>query len=477
VRALLPLLAVGLLACHHLLDFSGTPGGAGDARQADRSPGGEAGREVTAPQPLTPLAPDDGRLWVAETDRLRLLTYLAASDTFREEQQVPRPDGRVVWIAPLLSGPLDELVALKVDRQPAPRLELWRWSGGTWTLVNTRLTGDLDKRDFDLATDGETVLLVSGDGGPRPLLTRLSGPSSISADPLPINDGGDSGPDLSNGAVLWVQLVAAPGSPGEATLLFADANADLVAVPWSKGAWDVSRATLLGSQLKTNVTTGVVSNRAFDGAYESSGALLVAWGRASSTSDYGFAWRRRPAGGTWSTVAKVPAPATGLTHALDLAAEPGGDRIAGAFFDLGDSVERLGLATWNGAAWVGGELDGQTRDVNDTATGDMPGGVAWCASGPLAVYADDTPGKIDWASWADAAWKVQPDVDVPGKGLTESAQLERLPSRDAALVVLSDDQRRLFHARFDGSWSIGPAPLSSQLSSTVTVPFALAIQR
>lgn len=421
---------------------------------------------------LTPLATDDGRLWIVESGGLRLLTFRAKTASFTAETLVPAVGGEVRWIAYRILASGEELCAFKVKTASGHVLELWRSTGGPWQKLATDATGDPDKRDFQLAEEplSGAALLVFGTGNAQPSYRRISGGVASVAAAIPIT--------VSTGEALWVELAARPAS-NELTLLFADDQADLVAVRWSGTSWDAAGATVLETELKRNPKTQTVSNRVFDGAYESSGALLVAWGRDGAS---GMHWRRRPAGGAWSSTAKVDAPGSGTPHAVDLAAEPGGDRVAGGFFDLGDGTERLGLGTWDGTKWEGAkEYDSQTRDVNDTATGDTPGAVAWRGASKQAVvvYGDGDTGKIDHGSWTKGDWVIEKDEQVTGKGLTESVELKSLATSDALLLVVSDDTGKLHAATFNGTaWSVQPAPLSTLLPpAATTVPFALDLRR
>lgn len=423
---------------------------------------------------LTPLAVDDGRLWIAEAGGpLRLLTFQAKSASFSAETLVPAVGGEVRWIAYRILASGEELCAFKVKTASGHVLELWRGTGKSWQKLATDATGDPDKRDFQLVEEALSgaALLAFGSGGAQPSYRRIAGGVASPAATIPVT--------ASSGEVLWVELAARPAS-NELSLLFADDKADLVALRWDGASWDAAGATVLETELKRNPVTKTVSNRVFDGAYESSGALVVAWGRDGVS---GMHWRRRPAGGAWTSTAKVDAPSSGTPHAVDLAAEPGGDRIAGGFFDLGDGTERLGLGTWDGKTkWDGAkEYDGQTRDVNDTATGDFPGAVAWrgASKQAIVVYADNDSGKIDYGTWTKDDWVIEKDEPVAGKGLTESVELRSLAASDTLLLVVSDDTGKLHAATFDGkTWSAQPAPLSTQLApAATTVPFALELRR
>jgi hypothetical protein len=237
---------------------------------------------------------------------------------------------------------------------------------------------------------------------------------------------------------------------------------------------------VLEFNLKPNAGTGAVSNRVFDVAYEATtGDVLVAWGRAGTN---GFWYSTKLAAGTaWSAAAQqTAAPANGVPHFVDLATEPGGSRIACCALSL-DGQERLGLATWDGSAWQhAGEYDAQIRDVNNGATGDFPAAVAWVGSSGTAVcvYADDTIDTLDWASWTPGTgWIVQTDGSIPGKGYTESIDLQSFASVQDVLLVFSDSNADLYALTFTGTgWALTITSLEDSLSSIASRPFGFAVK-
>ncbi len=226
-----------------------------------------------------------------------------------------------------------------------------------------------------------------------------------------------------------------------------------------------------------------VHNRAFDAAYEQlTGNLMVAWARRTTS---GFWFSTKPAGtNNWAPAAQVShAPSSGVPHYLDLAAEPGGDRIACGAFDMGDGTERLGLATWIGFAWVNAaEYDSQIYNVNDTGNGDFQGNVGWVGTTGVAVcvYSDNQTGTLDWARWTSGGgWSIPTDVAIPGMGFTESTELLTFPSADRVMLVLSDDDSDIYAATYDGlTWTltIGGVALATNLSSVDSKPFSLRLE-
>jgi hypothetical protein len=197
----------------------------------------------------------------------------------------------------------------------------------------------------------------------------------------------------------------------------------------------------------------------------------------------GFFYSTKPAGSsTWTTGQVTTAPAS-VPHFVDLASEAGSNRIAIVTCGLGDGQERMGLATWNGSAWVNaGEYDSQITNANDTAIGDFPAAVAWVGTSGAAVcvYADNQTDTLDWLQWtAGSGWVVQGDVAMTGKGITESVELKTFATGNRVMLLLSDSNSDLFALWTDGtSWNTtnGGSALTLSLSSIASVPFSFAIK-
>jgi hypothetical protein len=347
---------------------------------------------------------------------------------------------------------------------------------GGWVVDFTHTETDTSRRDrldFGLAREALSgdLLLVHSDGTKTPAYRMFSGGAWSGKAAVPIA--------LTQGIVLWVELVSRPGSD-EVALLYADDQADLGAVIWNGSSWDAASAKVLETGLKVNPLLGpqVVGNRVFDGAYETgNGQLLVAWGIAAGQ----IRFITRPAGGSWGSIG-AQSFVGGKTELVDLAAEPVGSstRIAGVFVDMGDGTERLGLGVWDGSKWVGAkEYDSSIHDWNDKGTGDLGAAVAWVGTSGKAVcvYADKEKGALDWFSWTSGNWKAEADLKLGGKGVTESVILHGYALRDEVVAVLSDDKAQVYTATFDGtSWTAGPAPLQTGLAHTDAVPFSFATQ-
>ncbi len=119
------------------------------------------------------------------------------------------------------------------------------------------------------------------------------------------------------------------------------------------------------------------------------------------------------------------------SHHVDLAVQPGGDRMVAGLFDLGDMVERVGAGIWNGDSCEDGtELDSQARDVDDAALEEWMGAVAMDAQGQaLLVYADTVAGDLHYfVNDAAGGWTPPAGVTLLELGLVESVVLQPMAS-------------------------------------------------
>ncbi len=473
----------------------GGVGGTGDASGGAGGVGaGGAGGEPVDSGPDTNgvrlLETWDGRAsyGLGGSVRARIQTWDDSLATWFVEPAQPDTPARINWIRHVLAPrPADvELLALASGTGSASSLALVRREGASGVLdltISGVLDGAVVARGFDLeleAVSGD-ALLVYSDGTKTPVFRARSAGSWSAPLPLPLNDGVGPSPDVNTSPVHWIELEPREGGDVIA-LAYVDASGTLASIAWDGDAWVTSTAKSLSSQVKQNPRTGLVSNRAFDVAYESGGTLMVAW--ADAVGD-GFYYETRAPGQSWSgTYVHVSGLSSAQFDFIDLASDPGSDRIAVALLDLGGPVERAAAATWTGTFWTDARVfDPQIRDVEDTAVGDMPGAVAWAGTtgNALMVYSDGTPGAIDWAKWTSATgWVAQSPVPVAGKGYTDSVVLRAFPSRAHVMAVLSDSASGLWAFRYDGvSWgqTVGGAPLDVGVSSLETVPFDFALIR
>ncbi len=445
---------------------------------------------IDAVAPQTSLAIDDVRLVFGEvaSARIQSFRWSAADGSWTMEQPTSDLGGSVRWTVNAVSpdGRGVELLGALTQDLDNLTLHLLRWEHGEdqwvtdWKFSSPLLDGD--KRGFDVAFESLSgdVLVVYADGGHTPTYRTYTSGAWSEPFSLPLNDGDGEYPDPNTGTVLWVELAPRPGSD-EIALAYADAENDLVALIWDGDQWVGESTRALTTELKHNPLTNQVSNRAFDLAYTTiSSDLMVAWG-TSGTSDFTYAVRR-PVTGQWYPESEhVASVINGEAHFVDLSPDPGSNRIAGGFYDLGDGTERLGLGIWTGTEWTNtGELDSQMLDVNDTGTGDFPGAVDWISPGhvALATYPDNQLGSLDWARWSELSpWQIGNDITFATKGFTESMQIAASGDHGRLLVVCSDNNLRLFAATYDGTnWQLSNlgAPLTTSVASVTTVPFSLA---
>jgi hypothetical protein len=435
-----------------------------DPAAPDADPAAPDAGPVDAPPAPEPDADPGAALVLAESDKdlvaLRRDPGGAAWATLGSLKSAEPPR----WAAGARSRRGGFLAVATLGGGMARAIELHQ--GGDPPLVVTGITPELDRvRAFDLAVEHDSgdALFVYSDGSTRPRYQTFTGNGWSAAAPLPINDG--SGPTLNTAKVEWMQLVPAPRGDAIA-LLYSDAAGQLQAIFWAGNAWRTSGGgtSIVSKNLKRNAVDFAVQNRAFDGAYEAeSGDLVVAFGQEGQ---FGFGWTQWDASSDfWSTpVIDARAPAAGESHFVDLAAQPGSDRVAAALCDLGDNVERLGAATWNGTSWIAAlELDSQTRNWEDKAQGRFPCAVAWQGDTAVLAYADENA-KLSWGRWQPGDdWQLQPDVALMGVGACESILL--VASGDELVGVVLDDKKKLFSLAYDGSaWErLEPTTLTDKL--------------
>ncbi|HZN41879.1 MAG TPA: Ig-like domain-containing protein, partial [Planctomycetota bacterium] len=426
------------------------------------------------------LLVNDVRLFYGEgSDRQpRLRTWDDLGSSWSSEGKALPAGSTIYWMQHALSPLLDDhgLLAVLSGNGASTELDMLRWNGAEWSLdwTSTSITAaNAQKRGFDIAyeqTSGDAMVVYSNNTNQPRFRTRVNGTWSAET--------GVTSAPLA-GVVQWVQMASRPGS-NEIALCYSDSSNDLAVVVWSGTAWVAATSAVLETNLKTNAVTTAVSNRVFDVAYEATtGDALVAWSRATTN---GFWYSTKLAASTgWAAAAQqAAAPSNGVPHFVDLATEPGGSRIACCALSL-DGQERLGLATWDGSAWVNaGEYDAQIRDVNNGATGDFPAAVAWVGNSGTAVcvYADDTTDTLDWASWTPGTgWVVQTDGAIPGKGFTESIDLQSFANVQDVLLVFSDSNADLYALTFTGTgWALTITSLEDSLSSIASRPFGFAVK-
>ncbi len=323
--------------------------------------------------------------------------------------------------------------------------------------------------DLEWLANGTAVLVFSdgANGKPKFAVRNAAGEWAGDAD---VNPSGMPNP----ATVTWVELEA-NANRTQLSLVFCDNAFDLFAVRYVSGAWqDPIR---LETELHRTTTVGV-RNRPFDTAFESSGELMVVWAR-NVANDHGLFWSTY-SNQTWSTAAHYQnALPSGRSHHVDLAVQPGGDRMVAGLFDLGDVVERVGAAIWNGDAWEDGmELDNQARDVEDTALEDWMGAVSMDAQGQaLLVYSDTVVGDLRYfVNEAAGGWTPAASVTLMNLGLVESVLLQPFANGNATMMVMTTDAGLLHSAVFRSSQWTNHAVLPVT-TPTNLLPFSFDVRR
>ena len=420
----------------------------------------------------------------ASPSTIRSQEWDDSAGTWSGETAVAVSTATLLWAEPRVSGGIDpaQITATLTDSGAATSLEVLRFDGTNWLSQWTTPaipTAQAAKRGFDLRFEQSSseLLVVYTDGSATPLFRTWDGANWSAPLPLPLNDGGGPNPDPNTGAVEWIELASRPGTD-EIALSYSDANLDLVTLVWDGANWVAGSVQTLETNLSVKPSTGDQSHRVFDLAYESvTGDLVVCWGRSGST---GFVFDRKAVGGNvWDGAVLQTSALITTPHFLDVAPEPGSDRIALVNMDV-HGLDRMGHATWNGTAWVDvGENDSNVVNLGDNAVGDFPGAVGWVGSSGVAlcVYGDNATGTRDWATWtAVAGWVIQVDGMIPGNSSLESVRIETFGAQNKAMVMLLTAKSHLFGLTYDGTSWTGAVQLESLTSRIAAMPFGLAIR-
>lgn len=398
--------------------------------------------------------------------------YDASTDSWSAEALAAAGGSPHHWIVTQFdpTGP-EELVATLSDSGAATSLSMMRYDGTNWTTdwSSSAITAaNADKRGFDIAYEasGDQAIIVYSNNTANPVYRVWDGSSWSSEQSVFATAPGAA-------AVLWVELESAPGSD-EITLAYSDAGDGLHAVVWNGTAWDETNTEVTLSPF----VNGAGTYRAFDLAYENSGDVLVAWG---NSTDVDFA-TRASGSTTWNAGASF-ALVGGNIAFVDMAVEPGGDRIAFVGVDENAGTSRLGTMTWNGSAWVNAaEIDSGFDHVVTDGTGQFWANAGWVGTSgeAVVVYSDSDTGVINWANWtATSGWTVQSDASAPGTGLLRSVQIESFGSEDKLMAVFSDQNSDLWAATYNGAgWTVteGGSALQTDLSDAKTAAFSFSIR-
>ncbi|MCG6926034.1 MAG: DUF2341 domain-containing protein [Acidobacteria bacterium] len=412
----------------------------------------------------------------ADTPRFRGWNDDPDNQGWTSEIQTTSASSGVNWVVSARSPFGNE--ALTVNLTTGPGIDVLRWDGTDWTVDwSAALTANTAHRGAAVAyeqTSGD-ALVVYFNGTSNPLFRVWDGTSWTAAASV-FDQGLPAAP--GTGAVDWVELASDPTSDRIA-LVYSDANNDVHAVIWNGNDWDETNTQI------TLTADGAVFRDIRDvaAAYDSAGNLVVVFARSRGFNDY------RMAGGTTTWVSGgYHDMFNGSAAFIDLAAEPGGSRMAVVTVDQDFGIERIAGAVWTGAAWVNvGELDTTFPHWDSLGDGPFWASVAWLGqSGTAVIVASDeesppppAPGDSDmaWYTWTSGAgWTTQTDLTVPGISAANhirSLQAESFQDQNTIMVAFSDDSGDLRAARYDGtSWTFSDV-LNAGLPTAQYKPFAL----
>jgi len=361
-------------------------------------------------------------------------------------------------------------------------LYIQRWNGSAWSNewnVSTANANFASRRSFDVAyedTSGHAMVVYST--GTNPQYRIWDGNSwTAAANTLPADEATN---------VEWIELASRPNS-NEIALLYAindgTGGYTLKGIIWDGNAWGNQSAAL-----ETNLAyaSAAGDTKCFDAAYENSGDLLVAFGWNNTPNNQLAArYVTKPAGGAWGAPTAFPTWKDEATI-MQLAPEPGGDRIAAVSAD--SKSDDMQYAIWDGAtsAWINpvANADNSMYDLAGVM-GEMPIAAGWVRTGAspwaIVVYADNATNAIHWSRWNGSGWGIQTDWN-PGHaiGYLACINIDRQPGENKAMVTIGDSNSDLWAMTYDGStWANadGGVALTTNLSSASSVPFAFTFDR
>ncbi|MHB0977671.1 MAG: cytochrome c3 family protein [Candidatus Aquicultorales bacterium] len=367
---------------------------------------------------------------------------------------------------------------LTTDAGGGSRLYVQRWNGSTWINewnVGTAASALASRRSYDIAyeeSSGDAVLVYS-DGTKDPKYRVYdAGTQSWSAQQVITSN-------RTSGSVWWVELEARPNSQ-EIALAWEDGNGDLNAYIWNGSSW----GTEPGSTLENNVAYAASAgdSKAFDLAYENNGDLLLVFGWNNNTNNRLAArYVVKPADAGWGTVQDFATWADEAT-VVDLAAEPGGNRIIAVTAD--SKTQDLQYGVWTGTGWTNLVQNGDTS-MNNGGWQQMPIQAGWALTGGVAkaiiVYNDVDSGVINWKSWNGATWINETDwrVSPSNLGNSRAIEIDRQPGENKLMVTVQDVSQDIWAKTYDGSsWvdTEGGAAIDTAASS-VYFPFDFEYDR
>ncbi len=380
-------------------------------------------------------------------------------------EEIPR---FVVQAAPS-TRPFERVALTLAATAVGTELRARRYNGRGWSVDWTSDLiefGDSTKRGFDLAyeTRSGDALAVYSDGFRTPMFRVFDGASWTDAAYLPLNDGLEGpNPDLNGGRALWIELEA-HASSDTIGLVYGDAVGNVVALRWNGDEWETSTAALLDFDLQVDPNEGVACQRAFDLAFgEQSGDMVVVWGRRSGGMSSACLRQNRWTAG--------PVLFNLAPHFVELACEPGTDRIAYGAVEYGVApATRFATGFWQTGTW----LEQYERNIHATRTpGAIPAAMGWFGGELHCMHVNDAQANLAWLRWLPATgWVIEAGVAATGKAGTVSVQAS--PHADGVDFVASDLGGAVFWSRWIGAaWSqpAGAGPISVGVLPTAFAGF------
>ncbi|TET32827.1 MAG: hypothetical protein E3J72_18530, partial [Planctomycetota bacterium] len=300
------------------------------------------------------------------------------------------------------------------------------------------LEDDIDSQPFDIAYEqlsGDGLIVYQNNSYRLCYRTYIDG---VLSSEIEIDDATELSD--TNNYRAWITLVPKPNS-NEVALVYSTASSSTYSTAryicvaiWDGSGW----STTLDRQFSNYGRT--MYHRCFDACYEEGGDgdLVVAYGATSAGLKY---WYLR--GGTWNGEFSYDIGSTDLLYAVDLACEPGSDKIVAGFVE--DSLVTYGL--YGAARWSGGDTfaDGQNLDAAsyrpDLQYHTLPVAVGWYNDSgtyqPVLIYCDYNDNSLDWYYSANQGqtWSLGADATDPTLGYAASFFLYPMPNGKLLLAI------------------------------------------
>ncbi|TET37828.1 MAG: hypothetical protein E3J72_04685, partial [Planctomycetota bacterium] len=300
------------------------------------------------------------------------------------------------------------------------------------------LEDDPDSQPFDIAYEqlsGDGLIVYQNNSYYLCYRTYIDG---VLSSEIEIDDATELSD--TNNYRAWITLVPKPNS-NEVALVYSTSSSSTygtayrvcVAI-WNGSGWDSSLDREFTSTART------MYHRCFDACYEEGGDgdLVVAYGASSAGLKY---WYLRS--GTWNGEFSYDIGSTDLLYAVDLACEPGSDKIVAGFVE--DSLVTYGL--YGAARWSGGDTfaDGQNLDITghrpDIQIHSLPVAAGWYNDSgtyqPIIVYCDYNDTSLDWYYSANQGqtWSLGADATDPTVGYVCNFFLYPMPNGKLLLAI------------------------------------------